>query len=428
MARFVGRDIFLVSDKKLAPKDWSSNGLRVAKFDGNENRVNKPPFWLWVASENGELVFRPLLQHKANSLSPLTSLHKVEFDLPYIKKEDLSELIKEHINSRGKKGEPLTTRVIGYFSQSIPSVDRDKAIWLKEAQALVSSLHKFKELIELSPIVVSYLDSSVVYMISKRAITDTCLKIKRTAVLLNLEYPNLVVVGIPGEKNISDYLSRIMSLPSVVKKTVQAKNILISDCSEINGRALSLPEAEAYVSTLPDKHIIMDSNVNSSKSEGRALLAVDDADLSEARSSRLSKEEKLLLDNLEPLRFLAERVSLNNIRMAQRKLPVFEKLELQPEQTGEMNMYYDPSLEVIKMEKRIYVPPALEGTLLSYYHLLHGHIGQNKLVLAVSQKYFIPDLNEKVKALVSACHACAVNNPSRRAKISLGSVPIAALF
>jgi transposase InsO family protein len=429
-ARFIGRDIFLVSEQSLTEKEMQFGNLRISKFSGSENSEKKPPFWLWVCPENNETTFRPLFQYQSNHLSPLTSLHQVEYDLPYIAKDKLSEMIKEFINSKGKKGEPLTTNVIGYFSQSIPSGDRDKAIWLKEAQALVSSLHKFKELVELAPIVVSYLDSSVVYLISKRAITDTCLKIKRTAVMLQLEYPNLVVVGIPGEKNISDYLSRIMSLPSVVKKTVQAKSIEIEDCTaDLGFRAMTLPEAEKFVAAMPTKHSVITAKTKDQSSiqkEGCVALAVDDLEQSQLKNSRLSREEKNLLDTLEPLRFLSERLSLNNLRKAQQNLPIFETLKLKPGQEGEQKIYYDPNLEVLKMEKRLYVPPELEGTLLSYFHLLHGHIGQNKLVIAVSQNYFIPELTEKVKALVTACHACVLNNPNRKVKYKSGSVPIAA--
>jgi len=158
------------------------------------------------------------------------------------------------MTSPSKSKRPLNTNVIGYYSQSIDKTLQGASIWLKECAALVNTLYKFKSLIELSPVVVSFTDSSVVYLLCSKAIKDTCLKIKRTAVLLNLEYSNVLIAGLPGNDNISDYLSRIVDLPQVVSKSVLAKNIRISDCSELAGTPMSLEEGEQVVSSMAPKH------------------------------------------------------------------------------------------------------------------------------------------------------------------------------
>ena len=143
----------------------------------------------------------PLFQYKANKFCQYSSLDKVKFDLAYMERADIIALIKDYMTHPGKSKQPLKTNVIGYYSQSIDKTLQGASIWLKECAALVNTLYKFKSLIELSPVVVSFTDSSVVYLLCSKAIKDTCLKIKRTAVLLNLEYSNCLLYTSPSPRD-----------------------------------------------------------------------------------------------------------------------------------------------------------------------------------------------------------------------------------
>ena len=442
-ARYIGREIVITSTDKPAKFEYTDGKLYFQRYSSSTTAREKPVIWMYKDQQHQETHYRPLFQYAANKFCKFNSLTTVLYDLPYMEKPEITKLIKGYMTSPSKSKRPLKTNVIGYYSQSIDKSLLGASIWLKECAALVNTLYKFKPLIELAPVVVSFTDSSVVYLLCNSAITDTCLKIKRTAVLLKLEYSNVLISGLPGNDNISDYLSRIVDLPQVVTKSVLAKHIHISDCSELAGKPMSLTEGEAFVSQMAPKHTFLtptkenktaDSQQASSEKEtikdiaGTIMLAVDDKsgmDYSQRELSTLTVGEKLLLDTLKPIRILAERLSVENIQMEQMEMNLLDDLRLKPDLPNEDNIRYDIGRNLLMNADRILVPPSLEGVALSYTHLTTGHVGQRKLYLVLSRKYYFPEQEEKCKILVSACHACALNNPLRKRKALAGSVPIA---
>ena len=253
--------------------------------------------------------------------------------------------------------------------------------------------------------------------------------------MLKLEYPNLLVAGLPGKDNISDYLSRTMDLPSVVKRSILSKQIRIGNCEELSGEPMTLQEAENLISTMPDKHSFVTTPAPSKPAkekmtlgEASCLLAIDDStniDYSKPENSSLSVGEKLLLDTLRPIKILSDRISIQNIKLAQQELAVHAELSLSPGKTNSSGIRYETSKGLLMFKDRIFIPADLEGVLLSYYHLSTGHVGQKKLALIISRKFYMPLLESKCETLVSACHACALNNPNRKRRALEGSVPIA---
>ena len=216
-ARYLDREIVVVTN--------NCNKIDFKIHKASTTARSKLVLWVYQEDEGRHMRFYLLIQYDSNHISPYTSFSTVEHDLPYMKKDDITNKIKSFMSSPKKSPFRLECKVIGYFSQVIPMIDRSKAIWLKESQALINSLYKFKSLLEIAPVVVSFWDSSVVYLLCQRVITESCLKIRRTAAMLKLEYPNLIVTGLPGKDNVSDYLSRIVTLPSVVLNSIQSKQI-----------------------------------------------------------------------------------------------------------------------------------------------------------------------------------------------------------
>ena len=438
-ARYTGREIVIVSRHKPEKFDYTDGKLYFQKYSSSTTARVKPVLWMYQQTINKEIYYLPLFQFAENIFCKNNSLAKVIYDLPFMERSEVTQLIKSYMTAPSKAIRPLTTNVIGYYSQCIDKPLRGSSIWVKECAAMVNTLYKFKSLIELAPVVVSFTDSSVVYMLCSRALTDTCLKIKRTAVLLKLEYSNVLISGLPGNDNISDYLSRIVDLPQVVTKSVLAKNIHISDCSELAGKPMSLEEGEKYVSTMAPKHTFIvppkdnsttteQKNRDSNDTLGTILLAVDDKqglDYSDKQLSELSVGEKLLLDTLKPILILAERISIPNIQLAQLEMPLLDELKLSPGKPNADSIRYELTRNLLMNGDKILIPPSLEGVALSYTHLTTGHVGQRKMYLVLSRQYYFPEMEGKCKIFVAACHACTLNNPLRRRKALSGSVPIA---
>ena len=442
----IDREQFLIAatarylDREIVVLTINHNKVNFRIHKASAKARNKPVIWVFMEDNGRKSQFCPLAQYDKNHVSNYTSFSPVHYDLPFTKKEDITNMIKNFMISPRKAKPPLECRVIGYFSQVIPTIDRTKAIWLKESQALINSLYKFKSLLEIAPVVVSFCDSSVVYLLCQRAITESCLKIRRTAAMLKLEYPNLIVTGLPGKDNVSDYLSRIMTLPSVVLNSIQSKQIVIGNCSELDYRPLSIPEAEMFVENMPQKHVFLEK-VGSSKKEAAEvdennksmsthpsiLLAVDDRlDVQPAKEEdQLGLAEKTLLDTIKPVRILGSRLELSEVITAQQNWLCSKEGQNEPDKIfQDKNFCLDPHTNLYRYKGTVFLPPLLEGTALSYYHLISGHIGQKKLYKLLRSRFFFENMEEKCAVFCTACHACAIVNPDRRGKFESGSVPI----
>jgi len=71
-----------------------------------------------------------------------------------------------------------------------------------------------------------------------------------------------------------------------------------------------------------------------------------------------------------------------------------------------------------------YVPTAMEYQIIHKYHDEFGHVGAEKTCQLISQNYFIPQLNKKVKEYVINCLTCIVYSPKTgKAEGTLYSIP-----
>ena len=423
-AHFLERNICIISDKK-----------EIKTISGGPKATKKPQIWLFRELTNGIEVFSPVLQHKATKDYAFNSFSRVENDLKYMAKEDIYTRLQSYVNS-AKKPE-MSAKVIGYMSKVIPEAEREQSIWRKEAMALINGLAKFKPLIEISPAVLCLVDSQVVYFLSHNNLLSTNLKAKRLGTLLHLEYPNIIIMAIKGTANVSDKMSRLFSLPKVIQESISLKNLRIEkEIPEIEGKAFSIPEARREVSKL-NRHSITKTETEDKNKENRgnskkdqeieayiqAISAEDAENLGDPKPpyTSLTKAEKTLLENINPIRILSHRLKREKIIELQENLPLYDELRDKEKQNNGVYELNDGLIRLIE-GKQVLIPEKLEGVVLSYAHLICGHTGWTRLYAYVRQKYFFPELKEKCKNIATTCHICYVSNPSTHRKTPVHSV------
>ena len=390
-AVYLERDIFVFLKGKI----------RVSR--GGEQSDGKPPITL--VCKEGE--YWPAYMYGDYTGTVGNTLSIVENDLKYMDKQEIFSKLQEFVNHPSRSD--LSARVVGYMSKVIPEQDRGASIWKKESMALVNGLHKFKPLIEVSPAVLCLVDSQVVYFLSHNNLLATNLKAKRLGTLLHLEYPNILVAPVKGKDNVSDKLSRLFSLPKVVEDSLALRHLRISgELPEIEGQAFSLEEARKVVSKLQDKHWI---------EKKCKALSLEETWPSKIGDS-LSYKDRVLLDNIRPLKVLGDRLSRINIIEAQES-----DLRLDGLLADKPNLYKKDELGIVRTIDggKLVVPADLEGVVLSHSHLVCGHTGWNRLYGYVNKRYYFPGSKEKTRNLASTCQVCAVSNPdSVRKRIMQG--------
>lgn len=390
-ANYLGRQILILCD----------TGTTVRVFGRCSESEKKPPIWLGQISSNlrAHSRFVPLLSLAPSRFSPRHNSEKIVGDLPYMDRAEIFRQLQDHVNSP-TDNKPLNTRVIGYMSKVISKDDRQQPIWKKEATALINGLGKFKPLIESSPAVLCLLDSQVVYFLSHNNLIESNLKAKRMGTLLHLEYPNLLISAIRSGANISDKMSRLFSLPKVVRNNIPLSKLDIPvNVPNIEGKAFSVLEAREKITELGELHSIK-------------AISYDE----EMIGPKIPSHMQTLLENINPIKTLKERLSTNNISLAQQKDKAHS--------TAFPTILKEDEHGIIrhKNEKTIWIPPSLEGVALSYLHLTGGHIGWTRLYEAVKKRYYFPGAKNKCKNLATTCQACAVSNPSCLRKTNLHSV------
>ena len=449
-----------------------SSGIKI--FSGGTKAAEKPRIWLFLEQNSKGTKFIPIYKYKKTKEHPFTSNMKVNWDIQFMNKSNVFQALQNYVNSPSKSH--FSAKVLGYMSKCIPSQDREKSIWLKEANALVSGLAKFKPLIEVSPAVLCVVDSQVVYFLSHKNLLNTNLKAKRLGTLLHLEYPNILVHAIKGSENVSDKLSRLFSLPKAIKDSIALSELRIpAEIPEIENQAFTIEEARKKVSELGNRHSIVQKasllhqqqqQKQKQQKEGKSkqhetehtpdllptppqaeklekmacskkrgehkscdilnseakimAISLEDTELSSSEYPGLTQVEKTLLQNIRPLAVLTSRLSKEQFLLEQEKLPLYQELIANESSGGEYML--KAGLIVNSKDQKIFVPKSLEGILLSHSHLLLGHAGWNKLYIYVREKYSFPNLKEKCYNFSTLCQVCIVSNPSTLRKSAMHTV------
>ena len=372
-----------------------------SSFQPHTQPLAKPPLFLHLTNNNH---YHPLYLYKPNSITPLTSNLLVMHDLPYMDRQEIQDLIQNHFR---RPTSPLQAKVIGYMSKVIPQNMRQDSIWKKESSALIHGLAKFKPLLEASPSVTCMVDSQIVYYLASSNLTSSNLKSRRLGTLLHLEYPNLLMAPTKGTANISDRLSRLFSLPRVVHKSLSLKHITLpTSIPAIENKAITLPVATKLLDPLGPLHTIKSTAVEET-------LGIS------AQRSQLSTGEKLLLDNIQPIATLAERLSRDSIILSQQRTPLYNTV-LDKNYSGPWHI--SSGLLLHTPTSTSFIPPDLEGPVLAYSHLICGHTGWNRLLTYVQSHYKFPQMQKKCIEMSTTCQVCHMANPGTRPRTPLHSV------
>ena len=370
-------------------------------FQPRSQPTHKPPLCLQMFATDH---FRPLYQYKPNSISPHTTNLQVLYDLPYMNKCEAQEMIQ---NPFRNPQSPLQAKVIGYMSKVIPHNMRQDSIWKKESSALIHGLAKFKPLLEASPSVTCMVDSQIVYYLASSNLTNSNLKSRRLGTLLHLEYPNLLMAPTKGTTNISDKLSRLFSLPRVVHKTLSLKNITLPpSIPAIENRALTLPAATQILEPLGPLHSVRATSIDESLGTTQ-------------HRTHLSLGDKLLLDNIQPIATLADRLARDRLITAQQATDLYRNAN---------NKHYSgpwhisAGLLTHTASATTFIPPDMEGLVLAYSHLVCGHTGWNRLLAYVKTHYKFPHMHKKCIEISTTCQVCHMANPGTRPRTPLHSV------
>ena len=135
------------------------------------------------------------------------------------------------------------------------------------------------------------------------------------------------------------------------------------------------------------------------------LLSVEEEE-NKWETGKLSLADKTILENIRPIKILGSRLSLESMREEQESdEEIARNLKENPGQY-EKNEF---GLVVTSNGKLVVVPKKLEGVVLSYYHLLCGHSGWNRLHAAVSRKYYFSGCREKSRTISSTCQVCCLS-------------------
>ena len=258
-------------------------------------------------------------------------------------------------------------------------------------------------------------DSRVAYYLFHQKIGDSVVKIRRWVLKLIADYPQVRLVFIRTTDNLADYLTR-MGLPKGDAAKLCLKNLSISNFSDkLPKQEFTLQEWDNFVKENPQ------------------YLTVT-ANETHAVAYALTQGINNLRDTLDPIAILQEKLSRENIILAQKEeFPeifegCFESVNFSMEKEGKkkekLTFKIQSDLILMKTEEKdfkILLPNKLIGPLLAYLHLI-GHMGTNKMIENM-KSYTFKNKYTCVRNFVGICYGCFLTHRSSRKNI-LGTYPV----
>ncbi len=437
VAALTDRELMVIGYSTKHPVRWFRPSNKAAK---------KPPMVVLRGGYGDFFPFQGCAYY--HPLQPST-LDTLQFDHKF---EDAKEIIgrmKEFVLNQ--KTSPYKAVPIAYHSKVIARKDRFLPIYQKEATALVQSLHSLESEITRSCITLAIVDSRSVYFLYNHAINQSQHKVRRQSVLLATRYPSLHFMAVPSNKNAADYLSRLVAIDEEDRQMIDLRKLHIQEAEALEWQIFSTLEAENACSNLPTLHAMAERNIRKAITD--PLLIEPDAKEREKDSQekvdatacvkaltrskakepqhgiavpvprgkrKLTKEETTILRNTLPLRALAEMLQTADIASHQDSYlnqETIQALRL-PLVRNEQELW-----ALKRSPERVYIPPALEGKILSYLHLRMAHAGSAKIYVECKAKYYFPKMLAKATQLAQSCQACMLVNPLTGNSYESGSYP-----
>jgi hypothetical protein len=426
-ARYLERNISLVCA--------NADGQRVLTLDGGGRASERAHLWLAYYPDTMHLRdprkrrpghYQSLLQFQPNKVSTYTSFSTVRNDFQKMTPAEIAASVREAITK--KDGPRIPTRVLAYFSKTISKNDRNRPIFELEMMALVACLNDFKPYIANAPAVIACIDSRTAYYLFSPGVNRSSVKTRRYNLLLQAEYPHLVLLLCSSAQNCADLLSRMFDFPESVLKEINMKNVDIGPIPELDYQLLAPVEIEELTAGMSsrciERHTREPTDEQSCSDEDSALLG--NSTYNEGGGALIDSVSLEVLSKFtSPVRTLRERLSHDNVLIAQRaELPFWDELEQAPQQRLDSGVVLVDGTIMFQTEQSppvLYIPPSLEGVALAYVHLVTGHSSRDKLVSYARTMFFIPQLYSKVTSFARQCQTCSVTNKLTERRMQLGT-------
>ena len=338
----------------------------------------KPPFVLGAYLRNDLIIFRPYFINRNSAFNLKEIAH--------------------------------TFHIVAFWSKTISDKDAKLPIAEKELFAILGALENFSKLIGNSDIL-CLTDSKALFLLFSNPVSKSISKLSRWGLKLHLTYPQLRFRFIRSKDNLADFMTRDFNAKKLDLKRLQIKNFEVTDLDTYIDphKEFTLEEWKEFV----DQH----SHLLSYKKPGPTLSV-----------KSISKAVKNIHKLLEPTDALKDKLSHQNIASHQVEFEeIYKRCIEAPDFTVNSGEdHYKLSNGILyKKDKGIFkilLPESLEGVLISYTHLAHGHAGPAKMT-AMLLPYYFPRKLQKIKQLCAQCFSCALTNPTTKRHV-IGSFPL----
>ena len=423
-ARYLEREISLVCVNAQGPK--------VLTLHGGGRATDKPHIWLALYPDTMHLSdpeqrrpghFQSLLQFQPNHVSQYTSFATIRDDYKKMTPAETAARVREAVTK--PNGPKIPTKVLAYFSKTISKNDRNRPIFELEMMALVACLNDFKPYIANSPAVIACIDSRTAYYLFSPGVNRSSVKTRRYNLLLQAEYPHLVLLLCSSAQNCSDLLSRIFDFPESVLKEINMKDVTIAPVPELDGKLLAPTEIEQLTGNLSNRCIEHRTEGCESSTAERDDDGLFDATCDAGGGATIDSVSLEVLSTFtSPVKILRERLRHENVMLAQKaELPFWDELEKAPNQRLESGVALVDGVVVFQKDgspDTLYIPPSLEGVAMAYVHLVTGHSSRDKLVSYARSRFFMPHLHSKVTSFARQCQTCSTTNKLTERRMQLG--------
>jgi hypothetical protein len=351
-------------------------GNNVIRLNGNAYR---PPIILGLCEVKGHEIYTPFFTTK-----------NTEFHI-----EDLQGQLQ----------------VIAYMSKSLPEAFKSRPILDLEVFGILNVLHSFQRYI--SGVEVTLLtDSRVLYYLFNQTIGDSSVKIKRWALKIISDYPNLKLEFIKTHNNLADYLTR-QGLREGDKVRFNLKDVEISSTlyDNLPKDNYTLAEWVDFCNKNPQYLQIEQSHCN-------LITCVLNRGLENLKEAFSPLE--ILKEKLTPDQFLIyQKLEFQELRAKCMTSTNFETTENGQHFKLENGLLL--SKTNLEDEWQILVPEKMVGLVLAHAHLL-GHAGVQRMLLALDN-FFIKHKYSTVKKFVQCCYSCFLSNRNNK-KMKVGIYPV----
>ena len=434
---YLDRDVYLCTPHVKPGKPFFQVGYRT-------NKVEYPPIFLGAyaadKNNNAKIVFRSLILNESipsigtkwNSNETMTN------DLLNMSSTDISNFLKKLFSKSGrvdKSALGVRVKVISYLSKTFDQTDLHRPIFEKEAMALMYCLEQSRPYIENSKRTIALIDSRTSYFLFAPITSTSSVKCRRWNLVLSQNYPNVELLLIGTNDNVSDFLSRIEESDNKDHKSIKIKDMQfdMTQLQKYCGNIYSMDKLrniyQDYPQCLKVNSLLFQTRVKDLCSSGKPNTLTENRKIEGHCNIDLGhilnvlnvtyRQTKELSQYLIPINELKVKLSNNNIIKIQ-EIECQDQIKLVQSSESQYEMINGM---LYRMNKP-YLPPSLIPIALAYGHLIIGHGGRLKLYNWIKNFYYVNSLKKWVKRFVQSCYVCRVTNYSTNRYGEFGTLPM----